>query len=80
MSKPVKNSMPYKKGYLKVSDGHKLYYEFCGNKKGIPVIFLHGGPGSGFVDSHKKVFDFKKFNVIFFDQSAERAEANLLQV
>lgn len=68
MSKPVKNSIPYKKGFLKVSDGHKLYYEFCGNKKGFPVIFLHGGPGSGFVDSHKKVFDFKKFNVIFFDQ------------
>ena len=63
-----KNYKPYQKGYLPVSDSHKLYYEFCGNKSGIPVLFLHGGPGSGFVESHKRVFDFKKFNVIFFDQ------------
>lgn len=68
MAKSKKIITPYKKGYLPVSDGHKLYYEFCGNKSGIPVLFLHGGPGSGFVESHKKVFDFKKFNVIFFDQ------------
>jgi len=68
MSSSPKYSKPYKKGYFSVSDEHKLYYEFCGNKSGIPVLFLHGGPGSGFVDSHKKVFDFRKFNVIFFDQ------------
>jgi len=59
---------PYEKGYLQVSDGHRLYYERCGNRSGIPVVFLHGGPGSGFVESHKKVFDFRKFNVLFFDQ------------
>jgi proline iminopeptidase len=68
MSKTVRRFKPYQRGYLNVSDGHKLYYEFCGNKSGIPILFLHGGPGSGFVESHKKVFDFKKFNVIFFDQ------------
>ncbi len=67
---PIESKLqqPYKKGYLKVTDGHKLYYEFCGNKKGIPVLFLHGGPGSGFVDAHKKVFDLKVFNLILFDQ------------
>ena len=63
-----KLQLPYKKGYLKVTDGHKLYYEFCGNKNGIPVLFLHGGPGSGFVDAHKNAFDLKKFNLILFDQ------------
>lgn len=59
---------PYSKGYVKVSDGHRLYFERCGNRRGIPVVFLHGGPGSGFVESHKKCFDFKKFDVLFFDQ------------
>ena len=59
---------PYKKGYLAVGEGHKLYYELCGNKKGLPVLFLHGGPGAGFNENHKKLFDFKKFNVIFLDQ------------
>lgn len=59
---------PYEKGYIAVGDGHRLYYERCGNRSGLPVIFLHGGPGSGFVESHKKSFDFKKFDVLFFDQ------------
>ena len=59
---------PYRKGYLDVGEGHNLYYEFVGNKKGIPIIFLHGGPGSGFSEKNKGFFDFKKQNVLFFDQ------------
>lgn len=59
---------PYKKGYLDVGEGHKLYYEFIGNRKGIPVVFLHGGPGAGFNKKHREFFDFKKYNVLFFDQ------------
>jgi len=59
---------PYDKGYVRVTDRHRLYFERCGNKKGVPVVFLHGGPGSGFVESHKRCFDFSKFNVLFFDQ------------
>ena len=38
---------PYNQGTLKVSDLHTLYYEECGNPKGRPVVFLHGGPGGG---------------------------------
>lgn len=68
MSSSKRHTPPYKKSYLKVSDGHKLYYEMCGNKTGIPVLFLHGGPGSGFVESHKNVFDLRIFNLILFDQ------------
>jgi proline iminopeptidase len=59
---------PYDKGYVTVSDGHRLYYERCGNRKGIPAVFLHGGPGTGFVEKHKALFDFRRFNVLFFDQ------------
>ena len=32
-------------GFLEVDSGHQLYYEECGNPKGKPVVFLHGGPG-----------------------------------
>jgi len=63
-----KYKRPYKKGYLGAGKGHRLYYECCGNKKGIPALFLHGGPGAGFNEKHKELFDLKKFNVIFFDQ------------
>ncbi len=64
----MKSFNPYKKGFLPVGDGHSLYYEFYGNPKGIPVLFVHGGPGGGFTNKHKRFFDKKKHNVILFEQ------------
>lgn len=58
----------YQKAYLDVGDGHSLYYELYGNPKGIPVIFLHGGPGSGFSDKDKTFFDKRRYHVLLFDQ------------
>ena len=58
----------YHNDYLDVGDGHKIYYEQYGNPNGKPVLFLHGGPGAGFSNSHKGFFDPKLFRVIFFDQ------------
>lgn len=56
------------KGFLKVSDIHTLYYEVYGKESGIPVLFLHGGPGAGFSDADQRFFDPDIFRVIFFDQ------------
>lgn len=54
---------------LPVSDGHTLYVQDWGNKDvRIPIIALHGGPGSHTKDSHKLKFDPTKQRVIFFDQ------------
>jgi proline iminopeptidase len=64
----TKNVQYYKKGFLEVSTHHKLYYELYGNPRGIPVIFLHGGPGAGFSDKDKSFFDKRRYNVILFDQ------------
>jgi proline iminopeptidase len=55
-------------GYLKVSGGHQLYYEIYGNPNGIPVLFIHGGPGAGFTERDKRFFNPEKFKVIFYDQ------------
>jgi len=55
-------------GYLTVDNGHQIYWEDWGNPKGAPIISLHGGPGSGFNDSHKALFDPKLHHVIFHDQ------------
>ena len=60
--------MTFNKGHLKVTNIHKLYYEEFGNPAGIPILFLHGGPGAGFSSFHKKLFDIKNHRVIFFDQ------------
>ena len=38
---------PNQSGYLKVSGGHRLYWEECGNPEGKPAVFVHGGPGAG---------------------------------
>ncbi|MDZ7744589.1 MAG: prolyl aminopeptidase [Candidatus Saccharibacteria bacterium] len=57
-----------KSGHLDVGDGHKLYWEDWGNPSGFPVMHFHGGPGGGFSDSNKLMFDPKKHRVIFFDQ------------
>ena len=53
---------------LDVGEGHKINYEVFGNPEGIKVLFLHGGPGLGFSDSDKAIFDPSKFFVIFIDQ------------
>lgn len=68
MTKLYLRIKPYKKGYLSVSDGHELYYELCGNPNGIPVLFLHGGPGAGFTERSRRFFNPKKYNIILFDQ------------
>ena len=43
----------YNSDYLDVGNGHKIYFEEYGNSEGTPVIFIHGGPGAGFSNSHK---------------------------
>ncbi len=60
--------MIIKKGHLDVGSGHKIYFEEWGNKKAPPVFYLHGGPGGGFSDSNKLLFDPEKHHVIFHDQ------------
>lgn len=59
---------PFDSGMLKVSDIHEIYYERVGNPEGIPVVFLHGGPGGGLIPMYRQFFDPKSFHVILFDQ------------
>src|SRR5210317_1896167 len=65
-------SLPsYNDGYLDVGDGHSIYYEEYGNPNGKPILFLHGGPGAGFSNSHKGFFDPKIFRVVFLGSKSE---------
>ena len=54
--------------HLETGDGHSLHVEECGNPDGIPVVFLHGGPGAGTTPVHRRFFDPTLFRVILFDQ------------
>lgn len=58
----------YRDGMLQVSDLHSIYWEECGNPKGKPVVFLHGGPGGGIDPLHRRYFDPKRWRVILYDQ------------
>jgi len=53
---------------LAVSNLHTLYVEECGTQEGIPVLFLHGGPGAGIERYHRRFFDPEKYRMILFDQ------------
>ena len=53
---------------IETDSGHSVYYEQAGNPDGIPVVFLHGGPGSGCNENHRRYFDPAKYRVILLDQ------------
>ena len=59
---------PYRTGRLKVSRLHTIYYEECGNPKGKPIVFFHGGPGGGIDPVHRRYFDPRKWRIVLFDQ------------
>jgi proline iminopeptidase len=59
---------PYRTGRLPVDSVHTLYWEECGNPNGVPVLFLHGGPGSGLSPKHRQFFDPAYYRIVLFDQ------------
>ena len=59
---------PHETGRLDVGNGHDLYFEVSGNPRGRPVLFLHGGPGSGCKPEHRRFFDPRRWRIVLFDQ------------
>lgn len=60
--------LPNQHGMLAVDELHTIYWEECGNPDGVPVLFLHGGPGAGLSPQHRRFFDPQHYRVILFDQ------------
>lgn len=54
--------------WLNVGDGHEIYVEESGNPQGLPVLFVHGGPGAGCEDKHRSYFDPNLYRIVLFDQ------------
>jgi proline iminopeptidase len=59
---------PYRTHEIAVTDGHRLYAEECGNPQGLPVLFVHGGPGAGCERYHRQFFDPQIYRIVLFDQ------------
>lgn len=76
---PYPDIRPYSIHHLKVDDVHKIYVEECGNPNGIPILYVHGGPGSGSGADSRRFFNPDKYRIIIYDQrgagrSAPRGE------
>lgn len=59
---------PYDSGMLPLDDVHTMYWEASGNPHGVPVLFLHGGPGGGCSPEHRRFFDPAFFRIVLYDQ------------
>jgi proline iminopeptidase len=71
---------PYTQHSVQVDSTHTLHVEECGNRLGIPVLFVHGGPGGGYSPIHRQFFDPIRYRIVLFDQRGcgkSRPHANL---
>jgi proline iminopeptidase len=55
-------------GWLPVSDGHELYYEEAGYPDGLPIVYVHGGPGGTSAPWVRRLFDPKIYRIVLYDQ------------
>lgn len=69
---PLRSPFPaieaFDTGHLPESGGHAVWFEQSGRPDGEPVVFLHGGPGSGCVAAHRRFFDPQRWRAVLFDQ------------
>ncbi len=59
---------PYAQHSLQVDHQHTLHVEECGNPDGIPILFIHGGPGGGYSPVHRQFFNPNEYRIVLFDQ------------
>lgn len=68
---------PYRTGSLRLDARHTMYWEQSGNPRGVPVLFLHGGPGAGATPVHRRFFDPDYWQIVIFDQRGAGRSAPL---
>lgn len=59
---------PHRTGFLEPDGLHRIYWEESGNPAGVPVLLLHGGPGSGTSPLQRRFFDPAYYRIVLFDQ------------
>lgn len=59
---------PWQAGKIPVEQAHEIYFEQCGNPDGVPLLHLHGGPGSGHEEMDRQFYNPDKWRIIIFDQ------------
>src|SRR4029450_492414 len=59
---------PSASGRLPLDGVHTMHWETCGNPAGVPLVFLHGGPGGGCLPHHRRFYDPAFFRIVLYDQ------------
>jgi proline iminopeptidase len=59
---------PHLSGMLSLDGLHTMYWEESGNRAGIPILYLHGGPGGGTSPRARRFFDPQHYRIVLFDQ------------
>jgi proline iminopeptidase len=59
---------PNRTGQLALDAVHTMHWEESGNPRGIPIVFLHGGPGGGSSPDHRRYFDPQRYRIVVYDQ------------
>lgn len=59
---------PSATGRLQLDRRHAMHWEVCGNPAGVPVVFIHGGPGGGSLPHHRRYYDPAFWQIVLYDQ------------
>lgn len=59
---------PRASGMLALDGRHTMHWEECGNPDGVPLLFVHGGPGGGSLPHHRRFYDPSFWRIVLFDQ------------
>src|SRR6478609_10574656 len=59
---------PYATGKIALDAVHTMRWEACGKRGGVPLVFLHGGPGGGTLPHHRRFYDPAFYDITLYDQ------------
>ncbi|MEP7275510.1 MAG: alpha/beta fold hydrolase, partial [Betaproteobacteria bacterium] len=59
---------PSATGMLQLDLRHAMHWEVCGNPAGVPLVFIHGGPGGGSLPHHRRYYDPSFWRIVLYDQ------------
>ncbi len=55
-------------GWLKVGEGHAVFWERCGHPAAPAAVWVHGGPGAGANAQDRRWFHPQHWHTVLFDQ------------
>jgi proline iminopeptidase len=59
---------PSASGTLPLDRRHAMHWEVCGNAAGVPLVFVHGGPGGGSLPHHRRYYNPSFWRIVLYDQ------------